>query len=62
MKRVLVTGATGFVAAAAIPALQRAGWDVMAAVRRPADAARFLQGAVGWPWAGSGRIPTGAKR
>lgn len=44
MKRVLVTGATGFVAAAAIPELQSAGWEVTAALRNDADAWRAPAG------------------
>lgn len=44
MKRVLVTGATGFVAAAVIPALQEEGWEVTAALRRDADAWRLPPG------------------
>lgn len=36
-RTVLVTGATGFVAAATVPALQRAGWSVVGALWRASD-------------------------
>lgn len=35
MTRVLITGATGFVASAAIPLLRSRGWQIRTAVRRP---------------------------
>ncbi|MBK9775542.1 MAG: NAD-dependent epimerase/dehydratase family protein [bacterium] len=39
-----VTGATGFVAATTIPALQRAGWTVTGALWQPGDAAQLPPG------------------
>ena len=52
-RRVLVTGATGFVGAALTPALLAAGWSVRAAGRRPAPGAEHvaiddLAGGVDW--------------
>jgi nucleoside-diphosphate-sugar epimerase len=44
VRTVLVTGAAGFVASAVIPELRKAGWEVAAAVRAEADAARVPQG------------------
>lgn len=45
MKTVLVTGATGFVGGAVVPALLEAGWAVAASVRSEADASRLPAGA-----------------
>lgn len=45
MRSVLVTGATGFVGGAVIPALAKAGWAIAASVRSEADAPRVPAGA-----------------
>lgn len=44
MKRVLVTGAAGFVAGAVLPRLLKAGWSVTAAVRAEGDFSRLPGG------------------
>ncbi|HEY0523193.1 MAG TPA: NAD-dependent epimerase/dehydratase family protein [Stellaceae bacterium] len=41
-RRVLVTGATGFVGRALLPVLHESGWDVTAALRRPPEAGASL--------------------